>query len=75
MIIEKTFYAVVCDNCKQTFNGEYMYFGSEGDAVETSKEADWKTIVEPPFNKHYCPDCWSWDDNDELIINKERFKP
>ena len=83
MIVEKIFYAVVCDNCKTVCgdgDGEYKYWNEAADAQYIAQESGWEIASEPDTGesrifKHYCEDCYSWDDNDELLIDKSRFKP
>ena len=69
MIKEVTMYTVVCDNCGKDVNEweEYSCWNDAHFAQEIAMEADW--IKEG--DKHYCPDCFSYDDNDNLIIAKK----
>ena len=67
-------YTVKCDNCGKSFEDEHQGFCAWNDkssALENATEADW---IQLDLHIHYCPECYSFDDNDKLIlkiINKE----
>lgn len=61
-IIEKTFYAVVCDGCGQEL--EEDYYDNEKWTEELAEDAGWLVIR----GKHYCEDCHHYGDNNELIL-------
>jgi hypothetical protein len=66
---------VQCDNCKKDFKDEHMGYscwGSLSDAWEYASESGW--IHGDDFDTHYCPDCYSYDDNDNLVLNESRKK-
>lgn len=66
MIITEKFYAVECDVCgKQSENYDGICFWAD---KETSEEQAMDNELHEEGNKHYCPNCHSFDDNDELII-------
>ena len=71
MILKEIFYAVKCNRCG-TINegGDYSYFSQESDAVESATESEWCE-----FNgKHYCPNCFTFTDEDlEEIKVKESY--
>lgn len=55
-----------CDNCKKDFenyNG-FTIFLEESTAKDEASNDDWYT----DGDKHYCPDCYTLDDDDNLII-------
>lgn len=66
MIIKETFYAVSCDRCNDMSQGdEYNFFIDENTALEESIENEY---IEHQ-GKHYCPDCYTVDeDTDEITI-------
>jgi hypothetical protein len=45
----------------------YSCWGTENDAWENASESDW---IEADFDVHYCPGCYSYDDNDNLIVKE-----
>lgn len=60
-------YKIVCDCCGETFhdgNGFTCYTSDpNGDDIRSEAlEADWREFGD----KHYCPDCMYWDDDDNL---------
>lgn len=65
-------FAISCDNCHDVYenNSGYSLFADEQATNEELNDDEWLTQGE----KHYCPLCYSYNDNDELIINKERFE-
>lgn len=64
MIISDTFYAIKCDNCdKINENYDGISFWSD-ESVAKEMADDW--INEN--GKDYCQDCYSYDDEDNLII-------
>lgn len=66
-------YTVVCDNCKKDMGdeSEFSAWNNEIAAQDVAMEADWINDK----GKDYCPDCISYDDNDELQIDSTRTKP
>ena len=72
MIKELTMYTVVCDNCGADSNegGEYSCWTEKSVAEDMAMDSDW--IKEG--SNHYCPDCYTYDDNDKLVINLNRSK-
>ena len=66
MLKEVKMYTVVCDNCGKDVNkdAEYSAWNDKNYAVEVAMKSDW--IKEN--DKHYCPDCFTYDDDDNLLI-------
>ena len=67
MIQEVKMYTVICDNCGKDNNEDtdYSCWNDESIAEEIAMESNYLK----DDDKHYCPDCYSYDDNDELILN------
>lgn len=67
MIKTVEMYTVLCDNCGKDFcDGEEFGAWSEPDFVtDSAEESGWHF----EDDKHYCPECFSWDDNDEFVLN------
>lgn len=72
MIKTVIMYTILCNNCGQdACEGEEYSCWSEPDYVsDGAEESGWHV----DDDKHYCPDCWSWDDEGNLVI-KKRLKP
>ena len=70
MIQETTMYTVVCDGCGKdsTADSEYSAWGCKMYAADVAMEANF--INEG--DEHYCPDCYSYDDEDNLVIKKNQ---
>lgn len=67
MLVEKIMYAIQCDNCKEIFqDGEgFSYWSSVGKAEENAMESE----CHKELGRHYCSKCYSFDSNDNLVIN------
>ena len=72
MIKPVTMYSVVCDRCGKSFIDEFngiVAWLDEGTAKEQAMESEWVEIGD----KHYCPDCYEFDDElDEYVPKKKR---
>lgn len=68
MIKEVIMYTVICDCCGIDSNfgdrSEFCAFNSQDFAEYMAFESEWVQINE----KHYCPECISYDDDDKLVI-------
>jgi len=66
MIKEVKMYTVVCDNCglDSCKNDEYSCWGDKEQAKEHAMNSDWLEHDE----KHYCTNCFSYDDDDNLVL-------
>lgn len=71
MIKEVKMYSVVCDRCGKSFIDEFNGIAAwldEGTAKEQAMESEWAEIGD----KHYCPDCYEFDDElDEYVPKKK----
>lgn len=74
MIYEVTMYGAKCDNCgKQWVNDNYYWvaLGDKDSLESTLGDDDWHTEESKEFSdKHYCPDCYSFDDDDKLVLKQ-----
>lgn len=68
MTQEVKMFTVVCDNCRKDCNEDtdYSCWNDENHAKEVAMNAGW--INED--DNDYCPDCYSYDDDNNLIIGK-----
>ena len=66
MLKEVTMYTLICDKCgKDAFSETEFSCWNEPAFCETIAEQDgWHCMG----NVHYCQDCYSFDDNGNLII-------
>ena len=62
MIKPVTMYSVICDRCGKIYDRDdsIIAWSDEGTAKEQALESEWVEIED----KHYCPDCYEF--NDEL---------
>ena len=67
---EVKMYTIVCDNCKNDAGSEsdYSCWNDENAAEDVAIESDWLK----DDNKHYCPDCYDYDQYDNIVISAER---
>lgn len=61
-------YKIVCDCCGETFHdgNDFVCFSDDPDGGLIRDEAltaNWREID----GKHYCPDCYSIDDDDNIV--------
>lgn len=74
MIKPVNMYSVVCDRCGKTFIDEFNGIAAwldEGTAKEQAMESEWAEIGD----KHYCPDCYEFDEKlDEYVPKKKGDK-
>lgn len=78
MISPQIFYTANCDNCGKQWQdydgGEALNYIEEMRA--TLMDSDWLIgryeHGEAHFGKHYCPDCYSFDDKDKIEL-KDTF--
>lgn len=61
MIKESTMYNMTCDGCGCELDEQY--WNDPEVVTDNANEANWKQID----GKDYCPTCYKYDDNDNLI--------
>ena len=69
MLKELKMFTIVCDSCGCDVNepSDYAGWNDESYVEEIRLEASWEKVDD----KHYCNDCYEYDDNDELIIKSK----
>lgn len=67
MIKEVKMFTAVCDNCgKDICEGEEYSCWNDLSMIEMiADESDWHS----EDDKHYCPDCFEFDDEDNIVVN------
>lgn len=74
MIIPIEMFGCQCDNCgKQWFddnNGFVAFTDKNSMANNISDDDTWFVDSDHQEDKHYCPDCFSIDDKDNLVIKQ-----
>jgi hypothetical protein len=79
MIYEVKMYSGKCDNCGcaiELGGGEYSAYAHIDSVQEEMGNSEWhieETGKGKP-NKHYCPDCFTIGDDDNIVINESRKK-
>ena len=61
MKVSETYYNVKCDACGCFLDDENWYPDEEIPTI--LEESGFKTLG----GRHYCMDCWNWDDDDNII--------
>ena len=64
MIKDKTVYTYICDKCGKDICDETDYIGWNDLGVYDIYDEGWVEVGD----KHYCPDCYDYNEEDELII-------
>lgn len=71
MIVPIPMFGVICDSCGKAWIDEDLCICAHVDESSMStvinEDSDWQT----DGDKHYCRDCWYWDENDELKFGKK----
>lgn len=68
MIKHTCMYSIVCDICRKRLESKDGVYATEDRdiIVEYALESNWITIG----SKHYCPDCYVYDENTDNNIPK-----
>lgn len=70
MSIEKVeMFMATCDNCGSHWEDDNSGICAMTDELSIKEQINnesWHT----DGDKHYCSECWSYDDNDEIILKK-----
>lgn len=68
MIKAVTMYSVVCDRCGRILEDDCISWTDKQSARSYALESGWIEISD----KHYCPDCYEFDDElDEYVPKKK----
>ena len=69
MLKEVKMFTIVCDGCGEDVNADtdYSCWNDENYVEDIREEAGWEKVD----GKHYCTDCFEYDENDELIIKNQ----
>ena len=65
-------WTLICDKCGKDVNAgtDYSGFDDKGYVMDCARDDNW--IVKD--DKHYCPDCYYYNDDDELTILHSQAK-
>lgn len=71
MITKEIFYGVKCNRCKEDFQdyNDHSFWIDENSAIEQAIESEW--IEEN--NKHFCPNCYDYNEEEDKNIIKDEF--
>lgn len=64
---------ISCDNCGEVYSDDHSGFSiflDEGTANEYADNDSWHS----DNGKHYCPDCHTINDDDEIVIDESKKK-
>ena len=69
-IKEETMYFMQCDNCGCIWdNGDYIsLYSTKEDTLNGGRDDEFAF----DGDKHYCPKCYTYDDDDNLIIKNKK---
>lgn len=71
MIHPVTFYGATCDNCGKSWRNDHYCWSAMSDESgmkEMLSDDGWHFGEE---GKHYCPDCFEFDDDDQFVLRKK----
>lgn len=69
MIVEELFCNIKCDCCGEILDNALWLPKGQKEFLDTFlKGSNWIEVD----GKHYCPNCYSYDNNDSLVINKQK---
>ncbi len=73
MIKELKMYTIICDGCgKDVCNGsEYSGWDDVDYVWDTADEESWIKNEDYDDTHHYCPECYEYDDDDNLVIKQK----
>lgn len=63
-------FTIKCDNCGKLFEDSHQGFcawTTESGAWENASDSGW---IRDKEGVHYCPDCYFFDDDDNLVLNQ-----
>jgi len=71
MIIERTFYAIQCDSCKIKAKNyeDRVFWQDKSRSREEAIESEWHEEKD----KHYCPECYSFDEETTINMKAKDF--
>lgn len=71
MIYPVTMYEAKCDGCGKKWNdGEMTYPDTHCLSQMIGEECEWHTDTFGGTEMHFCPDCWSWSEDGEIVLKK-----
>lgn len=65
MIYPVTYYEAKCDNCGIRWQDDFVAMADPDEMEYLLDESEWHIGEE---GKHYCPDCFEFDDDDKLVL-------
>ena len=68
MLQKVEMYSIICDNCKEICGDEIVAWADKSHMETVAMESDWLK----EGDKHYCPDCYSYDDDDNLVLKPNK---
>ena len=69
MIIDRTFHNIQCDHCGALLDEETWWDDKEALTTNILPECGW---IECEGGRHYCEECWTHDDDDNIITKDGR---
>ncbi len=69
MIIDKVFHNIRCDACGGLIDEETWWGDKEALTTQILDECGW---IECEGGRHYCDECWSRDDDDNIVTKDGR---
>ncbi len=71
MIKKVSMFSLTCSNCGELLGEEdgVIAWESKESLLTVANDSGWGTIIypQPGADKHYCPECYEYDDNGNII--------
>lgn len=76
MINQVIMYAAKCDNCGEGWRNHdgICAYHDKGCMEEQLSNDEWHTEEGDLTDKHYCPNCWYMDDEDNIQLKQQKEK-
>lgn len=79
MIQEVTMYGATCDHCQKDWYDDHngwCAMSDESSMKNTLSDEGWhsgdESMSEGIDGEYYCPECWSYDDDDNFVLETAR---
>lgn len=68
MIIDRQFHNIKCDACGRLIDDETWWDNKDALTTQILNDCNWIECE----GRHYCDECWSHDDNDNIVTKDGR---
>ena len=69
MIVDRQFHNIKCDACGRLIDDETWWDDKDALTTQILDECNW---IECEGGRHYCDECWEYDDDDNIVTKDGR---